>query len=466
MSTQIETQSLTRIAELSGGEVIRGSGELQIRGITTDSRSVPPRSLFVALSGENFDGHNFIAAAAQAGATAALVDREVPSSVTFGLIKVSDTTAGLGALAGAWRAQFSPRVAAVTGTSGKTSCKEFLAAICRRRFRTIATEGNFNNHIGLPLTLFRIDSKTEKVVLEMGMSDRHEISYLAGLGAPQVGVITSVGPCHLDRLGNVEGVIEAKSELTEHLNGTNGTMILNRDGRYFDQLAEKVSCSLVTVGEGPEADLRLTGIESPGFQPASFEYCGMRVQLRTAGRHSVYNAALAAAAAEQLGVDRSDILQGLSEAFPARGRGNTIKIDGATVIDDAYNANPLSYSAALEMLSGTPANRRIVVLGDMLELGADAEKFHEKLGTEIAERRVDVLLHRGELASVAAENCNIGRKIPCETNEEIARELNNLLLPGDVVLVKASHGMRLDKVIGALAAGRRKTKSDVVRLAR
>lgn len=473
MSTHIEPWKLSEIVAAVGG-TLRSPGALAadplIHGVTTDSRSVPPKSLFVALKGERFDAHSFIPAVAGAGARAAIVDRFMPARIDFELIRVEDTTRALGDLACAYRRRFRPKIAAVTGTSGKTTTKDFLRAICRRRFRTLATEGNLNNHIGVPLTLFRLEPRTEKAVIEMGMSDRGEIARLAEIAEPSVGVITSIGPGHLDKLLTIDGVIDAKAELIEFLNATGGTVVLDADQPCFEKLRARVTCRLVTIGENPKATIPLREIDARGFEPASFVFRGVRVALRHYGRHAVSNAALAAAAAESMGVDALDIIEGLADAWPAPGRANRLALDGVTLVDDAYNANPLSYAAALDALAGAPANRRIVAMADMLELGPDSDRLHAEIGALVAKARVDILVHRGEKAARAAEAATGVRCIACPSNAEMIEALEGLLLPGDVLLVKASHGMRLDEVVRVIVESRsrraERASSDVIRLKR
>ena len=458
--------TLGEAADMMNGRVLRGRSDLPLGPVTTDSRSVPPRSLFFALKGERCDAHSFVAAAATAGAAAAVVDRAVPTPLDFGLVQVPDTTRALGDFAAAWRRRFRPRVAAVTGTSGKTTTKNFLASICRIRHRTLATGGNLNNHIGVPLTLFGLDANIERAIIEMGMSDRGEIARLAEIAAPQVGVITSIGPAHLDRLGSVDGVLDAKAELITYLNAHQGTVVLNADAPEFERLAARVTCRLVSVGESENATVRIRDVETRGYQPAIFTLFGVPVRLRQSGRHAVANAALAGVTAELLGIDRLDIIAGLAECEPVGGRGQVLDFDGVRLVDDAYNANPLSYAAALAMLASEPANRRLVVLGDMLELGGDAVEHHERLGRLMAERGVDIILHRGELAAVTARAAGV-RQVACATNEELVAQLDRLLLPGDVVLVKASHGMRLDEVVAGIVARRRARRpADVIPLKR
>ncbi len=465
MSTSIAAWTLEEIRAAVSGTIVAGDPCAVIRGLTTDSRSVPPRSLFVALKGERHDAHAFLPSVAAQGAAAAIVDRAVPAPAGFAQVLVEDTTRALGDLARAHRRRTNAITCAVTGSSGKTSTKNFLAAICRRRHRTLATTGNLNNHIGVPLTLFQLEPRTERAVVEMGMSGRGEIARLAEIAEPSVGVITGVAPCHLEQLGSLEGVIEAKSELSAFLNERDGVVVLPADHPQFRELAKRVSCRLVTAGESPEATVRIGGIQADGYAPASFVYRGVRITLRLPGRHMVVNAALAAAAAECLAIDPLDIVEGLSSVFPAAGRASAHRVDGVLIVDDAYNSNPSSLAAGIRMLAGEPANRRILVMADMLELGAESPRYHEEIGALVAECGLDILVHRGAMAAHAAAAAKGVRRVACSSNAEMVEELSRLLLPGDAVLVKASHGMKLDEVVQALLL-RRGRAADVVALRR
>lgn len=466
MNGSIEILTLARVCEWTGGVLIHGDAAAEVRAVTTDSRSVPARSLFVALVGDRFDGHDYFEQAAERGARAALVSRRLPSGSGIPQILVSDTTKALGDLAAGYRRLFRPVVTAITGTSGKTTNKEMLAAICRRRYRTLATTGNLNNLIGVPLTLLGMTSKTEKAIVEMGMNIPGEIAREAEIADPDIGVITSIGHGHIAGLGSIDGVLRAKAELIEHLNARNGAVVLSADQEHFDRLSALVKCELVSVGESDAARVKIRNVSARGYDPAVFTFRGIPVRLRMAGRHAVSNAALAAAAAERMGVDPIDIVSGLSEVFPDSRRGARVEVAGISIVDDSYNANPLSYSAALAMLKGASANRKIVVMGDMLELGEDSTRLHEQIGREIAASGVDILVYRGEGSAAAASVVRGIRAVACETNEEMIRKLEGLLLPGDLVLMKGSHGMRIDEVVDGVIERRRTRKSDVIPLKR
>ena len=447
MSNCIEPWKACEIAEAVGGRIVCGNGDAIIRGVTTDSRSIPPKSIFFALKGEKHDAHLFVPHVINEGAIAAIVDRSLPVPHFVTLIQVEDTTRALGDFALAYRKKFSVQIAGVTGSSGKTSVKNFLAGISRRRYRTVSTTGNLNNHIGVPLTLFNLKSKTEKAVIEMGMSVRGEIARLCEIAAPSLGIITSVGPCHLETLGSIDEIINAKSELTEYLNLKDGVIILPSDSAHFDELRSRAKCRVVSAGTREDSDVRITELNSDGFAPASFVFRGIPVCLKLPGRHMALNAALAAAAALEMGIDSLDIVEGLGSVFPETGRALAHKLDGVTLVDDAYNSNPLSLSAGISMLSDEEAERRILVMSDMLELGKESNEEHAKIGRLISEKKIDVLIYRGEKTSITAEESKNVKKIECRDNDEMAEIILKTMRQGDVILVKASHGMRLDEVV-------------------
>ncbi|RMH59415.1 MAG: UDP-N-acetylmuramoyl-tripeptide--D-alanyl-D-alanine ligase [Candidatus Hydrogenedentota bacterium] len=466
-----EPWTVEEIARAAKGRIVSGRGDRVIRGITLDSRLIPRAGLFVALRGERADGHQFVPAAAASGAAAVMVEEPVVAPSSAAVIRVAETRQALLELSAAYRARFRPCVIGVTGSSGKTSVKNFLHAILKRRHRSHSTPGNFNNEIGVPLTLFGIKASTEYAVVEMGMSGFGEIATLCRLADPAIGVVTSIGPSHTEQVGGVDGVVKAKSELTEYLNARDGVLILRREDPYFGVLRSRANCRVVTVGESEEAEIRIYGIEARGFEPASFHYRGIRVPLRQFGRSAVWNAALAAAAAETAGADPLDIVCGLAECFPEKGRLERRRLRGATVIDDTYNANPLSFRAAIELLKTATANRRIVVMGDMLELGEESDRFHRELGDALAEAGVDILFTRGphSLEAGAAFRRRAGKAARvhhCAENSEIVDLLDRVLLPGDTLLVKGSRGMRLDEVVEGLVERRTASGEGVVPLRR
>jgi len=460
------TFTLKEIAEATGGSMTGEPGALA-SGVSTDSRAVARGELFVALRGERFDGHDFLAAAAQRGVGIFLVDQAWHSAqgIPEGscAVVVPDTLRALGDLAAWHRRRFKIKVVAITGSNGKTTTKEMLARILTQTGPGLKTEGNLNNLIGLPLTLLRLTGKERWAVLELGMSDFGEIDRLAEIAGPDLGVITNAFPAHLELLGSVEGVARAKGELFLRL-PPGGWAVYNVDdplvskcptAAFVNRLtfglrgAEVSSASIKTLGKkGESFTLRLPGEEQP-------------VLLSAFGRHNIYNALAAAAAAHALGVSGELIRLGLEEFIPYDKRFQLEELSGVVLIDDSYNANPASMAAALGTLQEVrEEGRAAAVLGDMLELGSGAEEAHGALG-RLAAGCVERLYLLGELAELVARGAREAGLAPeavlvAADHDEIARDLLAWVQPGDCVLVKGSRGMRMERVAqamrGALAA--------------
>jgi UDP-N-acetylmuramoyl-tripeptide--D-alanyl-D-alanine ligase len=460
--------TLEEVACATGGTLL-GSGVTGVSGVSTDSRSVQPGELFVALRGERYDGHDFVAAVAAADVRCFLVAadwpavRELPTGTVA--VVVADTLRALGDLAAWHRRRFDLPVAAVTGSNGKTTTKEMLAAILAETGPGLKTEGNLNNLIGLPLTVFRLSTADRWGVLEMGMSEFGEIDRLAEIGAPFVGVVTNAYPAHLETLGTVEGVARAKGELFLRL-PAGGWAIYNADDPLVSRLP--VPDGVRRLGFGLQGG-EVQGVE---IQPAGRNGQRYRlrlptgeisVELQALGRHNVANAVAAAAAASALAVPPAAIGAGLARFLPFDRRFRPEPVNGILLIDDSYNANPASMAAALLTLRDVRGDgRALAVLGDMLELGAEARKAHRDVG-RLAATCVDRLYLLGELApEVAAGALEAGLEPEQVTigtdHEELLARLLRGRRAGDAVLVKGSRGMRMDRVAEglrqALAASR------------
>jgi UDP-N-acetylmuramoyl-tripeptide--D-alanyl-D-alanine ligase len=443
--------------------------------VGTDSRNLPSGALFVALRGERFDGHAFLGAAEQRGAAGALVEAgalaAAGTETSLPQVRVADTRRALGRMANAWRGNFSVPVVAVTGSSGKTTVKELVAAILRVGHRVCSTEGNLNNDIGVPLTLMRLAKDDEALVVELGANHAGEIGYLAALVEPTVGLITNAGAAHLEGFGSVEGVAAAKGELLDHLPRA-GTAVLNADDRFVSEWRTRSRAEHVTTfGLRKAADVSLVG--APEFDAAGSRFvlrlpdgAEAEIALPLLGMHSILNALAAAAAAHAVGVGIEQIAVGLSRAAAVHGRLDRIRgRAGAVIIDDSYNANPSSVRAALDTLAALPG-KRIFVLGDMAELGPKAEELHRETG-EYAAGRCDELVTIGALAAHAAEGFGAaaarrpagggvgagvgGAARRCADVEAAAAALEPLLGRGVTVLVKASRVMGLDRLVAVLA---------------
>ena len=453
--------SLRTVAEVTGGHLLRNGATIEIEGVSTDSRSLQPGELFVPLRGENFDGHAFLSQAVAHGAVACLSE-EVVGGLAVPVVQVEDSLKALGDLAGFVRRSLSGPLIAITGSSGKTTCKEMLSSILGRTSPGLKSEGNFNNLIGVPLSLFRLQRQHQWAVIEMGMSGRGEIARLAQIAKPQVGIITNVGAAHLEQLGGITGVAMAKGELFIHL-PVDGTAVINADDPMVRQLPVANGVRKVLFGTGTDAAVRATEIEADNGS-VRFQLCleqqKFQVKLPIPGRHNVSNALAAAAAAHVIGIDPVEIAAGLEEFRPCPGRMELIELtDDIVLLDDSYNANPLSVRAALVALHdlGRPG-QRIAVLGDMLELGALAHELHEEIG-QVAAGLVDRLLVYGPRACSIADGAIAGgldqqRVARFTTHDELVRQLADIIHPGDRILVKGSRGMQMERVINLLCAMR------------
>jgi UDP-N-acetylmuramoyl-tripeptide--D-alanyl-D-alanine ligase len=452
--------TLAEVAELTGGQ-LRGrpshdgaTGTVTGK-VTLDSRIVGPGDLFVAVAGERVDGHDFVGAAAESGAVAALTTR---SDDALPCVVVEDTVTALGRLAAGVHARLADkglRTLAITGSSGKTSTKDLLGQVLAAAGPTVSPPGSYNNDIGLPLTVLDADEDTRFLVLEMGARGQGHIARLCSLARPQVGIVLNVGSAHLGEFGSPEGIARAKGELVEAL-PEDGTAVLNADDPRVLGMAARTSARVVTTGRGTSADVRATGVTLDESARARFTLVAAGEQhpvaLQVVGEHQVANALSAAGAALAAGMGVADVAAALSAAGPrSRWRMEVERrADGVTVVNDAYNANPESMRAALAALAGLPGRRRIAVLGPMAELGPDAAAEHERLGRDAAAAGVDLVLAVGaDAVGIAVGASAAGRRAGEESvhvpDRATARELlAELLRPGDVVLVKASRSYGLE----------------------
>jgi UDP-N-acetylmuramoyl-tripeptide--D-alanyl-D-alanine ligase len=419
--------------------------------VTTDTRSLGSGSLFVAIPGDRFDGNDFVEQASDKLAAGALVSRLAASPLPQ--IEVRDSRRALGTMARAWRASFGIPVVAVTGSSGKTTVKELIASILGVSRSVCVTEGNLNNDIGVPLTLMRLTDEHDAAVIELGANHAGEIDYLASLAQPTVGVITNAAAAHLEGFGSLRGVCVAKGELLDHLPRA-GTAVLNADDEFRGDWVARSRCEFtVTFGFAVGADCRV--LDEPHYLATGSEF-RMRlpdgeeadVWLPLLGRQNIANALAAAAAAQAVGTSTEDIVAGLARAAPVRGRLRAVAgRNGATIIDDSYNANPGSVRAALDHLARL-SGRRILVLGNMAELGPTAPALHQEIG-EYARGRCDLLFTIGDLASEAA--AAFGTAGHPVADIEAARAALEPLLASDVtVLIKGSRVMGLDRLVKTL----------------
>jgi UDP-N-acetylmuramoyl-tripeptide--D-alanyl-D-alanine ligase len=456
---------LWRVAEYLGvqekelGPAFKGD-ELAT-GYSIDSRTIRPGEVFFAVRGERMDGHDFVTQALEKGAIAAVVSKEklamltahvAASAPTSTLIPVDDALLALQLLAQAVRRLWERPLIAVTGSAGKTTTKEAIAHVLSTRFRVHKSEGNFNNQFGLPLMLLKLEPEHDCAVVELGMSHLGEITALAQIAEPETGVVTNVAPVHLEFFKDISEIARAKYELIESL-PANGTAVLNADDEYVSQFGRDFKGKVVSYGFGPTATVRAENFESRGGEGSVFEVLvGNRVEHATlplVGSHNVQNALAAIAVALEQGISLSEAVGSLATMTPADKRGQVVRIGNITVINDCYNSNPKALAAMVDALSDMAAKRRIVVAGEMLELGPQGEIMHGDSGRHIAEKGIDVLVG---VRGLAAEMVNAAKQegIRAEflsTAEEAGEWLARETREGDVVLLKASRGVKLEKAL-------------------
>jgi UDP-N-acetylmuramoyl-tripeptide--D-alanyl-D-alanine ligase len=452
MSNQIARNNAPfTFAEIRLATGATSEGEGDVVGVVTDSRQIEPGNLFVALKGEKFDGHDFISHAQAIGARSVGSHGEVS-------LHTADTLQFLGDLARYHRSRFQIPVVAVTGSYGKTSTRAFIEATLAQKYSTLSSQGNFNNEIGLPMTLFQLDGTHEAAVVEMGMRGRGQIDYLAKIALPTVAVITNVGPQHIELLGSVEEIAAAKAEVLESL-PEDGLAVLPVDSPHIEFLKSKSPVRVVTFGTGETADYRVGNVRTREDGNISCEVNGYAVALPLPGAHNATNAAAAFAVAAELGVEPAKIVAGLEKAVLPGARMRILKLDnGITVIDDCYNAGPDSMRAALQTLLDFPGGgRRIAILGAMRELGLHSESEHVKVGRfagQFVETLVGVagdtrpLLNAAVAAAREVENEMEVHYLDDAT--EAASRVGEWLQSGDVVLVKGSRSIGLEVVVDAV----------------
>lgn len=419
--------------------------DVVVTGVSTDTRTIKPGDLFFALVGENFDGHKFVKDAFARGAVAAVVNQDHVGNGNL-LIRVKDTLQALGDLAAYYRSRYSILCTAITGSNGKTTTKELTAACYRTKYQTITTIGNFNNLIGLPLSLFNLDDTCKAGVFEIGMSHLGQIKRLAQICQPQVGVFTNVAPVHLETLGTIEAVAAAKYELVESL-PEDATVILNIDDKILAGWRKNIRQKVITYGIDNQADFHAESVIFHKDGSSSFEAIGVKYHLNLPGKHNIYNALAAIAAAVNDGCNPQSLIESLAAFRPFHLRSEVFQSGGVTVINDCYNANPASMKMAIAALAEFPGGKRkIAVLADMLELGTNEAEFHRQIGECLTNNRIDALFAYGNLGEKYIEKFSGEFKMHFTNKQSLLDELRRYLQPDDVVLVKGSRGMALEEV--------------------
>lgn len=458
----MEPKSLRQIAVATGG-VVWGAEETMVTSVGTDSRNALPQELFVALRGERFDGHQFVEAAQKGGAAAALVETVSPQWRSFPQVQVTDTLQALQRLARAYRAELSLKVVGITGSNGKTSTKEMVAAIVAEKYAVTKTEGNLNNHIGVPLSILRADLNQQVAIWEFGTNHIGEIAALVEIAKPGYGLITNIGVAHIEFLGSREAIAQEKAVLAESI-PSEGVVVLNAEDEFSDWISARCSARVVRTGiecgtiqarqilhhvDGEEFLLSDESGEVPAFLPVP-------------GEHMIRNAVQAVAIGRVLGLSLAQCAAGLAKTAIPGGRFRIEKLGQVLVINDAYNANPDSVIAALRTVAKLPVKgRRIAALGYMGELGEQSLSSHERVGSAAAENGFDFLIAVGERAKPIASasfKAGLDRTQTVATQAEAADALAEFLEPGDLLLVKGSRSAAMDRIIEQLEATPKRVK--------
>jgi len=454
------------VAGACDAEIKSGGAEARVKSVCTDSRLVKAGDLFFAIKGEKHDGHDFLAAAAAKGAAAVMVEKSKMKALSFqpppgcAVLAVDGVRAAFGKLAAAYRRDFSPAVTVVGGSNGKTTTKDLLASVLRQKLPTVWSEASFNNDIGVPATLLRLESSHQAAVLEAGTNHPGELAPLVKMIAPKYGLLTNIGREHLEFFGDVAGVAQEEGWLAELL-PAEGKLFLNGDSPYAEIIAARTKAKVVRVGFGGQNDwqagkvrLDKSGVTFQVTAPKPAFSGEYRINLL--GRHQVVNALLAIGSGEEHGLGRAEIQRGLAECPPPKMRLQYWEAGGVRVLDDSYNANADSVRAALETLCDLPLQgRRVAVLGDMAELGAQSEPAHVEIGRYAAELKIGQLFTVGNNSAAtarAARDAGLTRVIEFADVEGAVRAVKNFLKPGDVVLLKASRSSRLERIAEILKA--------------
>lgn len=454
-ATGIDMQRLNinDILTATGGKLICGSGDFEISEITTDSRKAGANMLFVPISGENNDGHDFIGSAIENGADVVITHRDIPGVPGKNIVRVRDTRVAFGDIARCYKQKYKIPTVAITGSVGKTTTKDMISAVLAMKYNTLKTQGNFNNDIGLPITIFRLEKKHEMAVLEMGMSHMGEINYLASIARPDVAVITNIGMSHIENLGSQENIYKSKMQICDFF-GEGNLLIVNGDDKFLARECGKhnvISCGI----ENKDCDLVAENIENLGLEGTAFtvrvDGAEHEIRVKIPGVHNVYNALCAIAVGRHYDVPMKDIIDGIREFLLTNMRMEVKEANGITVINDCYNASPDSMRAALKVLKDMRATRKIAVLGDVLEMGGFAEKALFDVGLETD--GVDVLVTVGDNSKFIAEGAKLSgveNVVSFSQNAEAIEYLSENIRKGDAILIKASRGMHFEQITEAL----------------
>ncbi|MGN0376315.1 MAG: UDP-N-acetylmuramoyl-tripeptide--D-alanyl-D-alanine ligase [Suilimivivens sp.] len=454
----MKNMTLEAMAKACRGELCGNRKESKEAScVVIDSRKIEKDGVFIATRGERVDGHDFIPQVAEKGALAVVCEKR-PEGCDIPYILVKDSFQALKDLAEFYRQQLSIPVIGITGSVGKTSTKEMIASVLSEKFCILKTEGNFNNEVGLPLTVLRIRKEHEAAVLEMGISNFGEMHRLSKIARPDICVMTNIGQCHLENLGSREGILKAKSEIFDYMN-PEGYIFVNGDDDMLLRVKGKGSHSPVHFGLNPVNEVFASDVMNRGLLGShAVIHMGLSVfpvEIPLPGVHMVNNALAAAAVGNCLGLTKEQIQAGISKVEAVGGRSHVMSLPSYTVIDDCYNANPVSMKAAIDLLT-MALGRKVAILGDMFELGEREKELHAEVGAYAMEKEIDTMICVGELSEFMYKAaCRVNKKSEVHyfaTREEMLASLKKILKPGDSILVKASHSMQFEKVVEFLAA--------------
>ena len=444
--------SLGEAAEAINAKLYNAKPETMVEAVGSDSREVPANSLFVAVKGEFFDGHKYSRSAVENGALCVLSHEHLDSDIPY--ILVEDTRYAFLDLAKWYLDQFNIPVVAITGSVGKTTTKDMVYSVLSQKYKVLKNEGNFNNEVGMPLTIFNIDESHEIAVLEMGMNSFGEIHNLSKAATPEVCVITNIGNAHIGKLGSKEGILEAKSEIFDFAD-KNAVAILNSDDEMLKKLSHKAGSTLF-FGTDEAAFCRARKLDDLGIKGSIWRvYIGednFMITIPLPGDYLIHNAMAAICVGRYYGVSDNSIAAAIKHFKPSKNRIDLIEINGITLVNDVYNASPVSMKAMIDSLSHSDG-RKVCIFGDMLELGDDSVAYHEEVGCHAGQAKIELLLCAGEFAPVyeaAYKKAKGKNSIVFESVEMLIEEAANHIKKGDIVLVKASRGMKFERIIEKL----------------
>ncbi len=452
----MQTLICSEILEAVKGILISGDNNLNLTNISTDSRRISEGDLFIPIAGEKFDGHDFIIAALNTGAEAVFTHKDIPAIKGKTIIKVEDTLKALGDLAAYYRQKFRIPFVGVTGSVGKTSTKDMIASVFSQKYNVLKTGGNFNNEIGLPLTIFNLDSFHEAGIIEMGMSGLGEIGRLTSITKPNIAVITNIGTSHIEKLGSRQNILKAKMEILDGLN-RDGLVVLNGDDKLLFGMKDLLKFRTVFYGIGEGLDYQAYNLKSLGEKGISFDIMiknhEYKIHIPAPGTHNVYNALAAIASGLELDIPMDKIIRGIKDFTPSQMRLNITNINEFKVINDVYNASPQSMEAAINVLKDVANDERsIAVLGDMLELGEWSTSLHREVGKYAVLKGIKYIItvgkNGGEIASGAIESeVKKDNVFSFKNNEEVNEFLSAFVKSGDIILVKGSRGMKMEQIV-------------------